>query len=113
MPSESVSNALGEVAIGLIPGGSEGTSLVFTRNQRWTLVIVSVVAYFATSLLFRNVLPLFQTPGFGGSLLLDANPIISLTLVFVWCIIVFALAAVAGRTVRPDVGLFAVAVAMF
>jgi hypothetical protein len=91
----------------------ENTSLVFTRNQRWLLVAICVVAYFATSFFFGSVMPLFRTPGFGGSLLADASPIISLTITFVWVSIVFAVAAFAGRSVRPDVGLFAVAVAFF
>jgi hypothetical protein len=91
----------------------EGTSQAFTRNQRWTLTIICVVAYLATSFLFGNVFPLFQTPGFGGSLVVDGNPIISLTATLVWIVIVFAVAALAGKSVRPDVGLFAVAVALF
>lgn len=91
----------------------ENTSHAFTRNQRWTLVIICVLTYLATSFVFGNVLPIFRTPGFGGSLLVDGNPIISLTATFVWIAIVFAASALAGRSVRPDVGLFAAAIALF
>ena len=113
MPNQIVTDVIGEAAIGLVQRGSEGTSLAFNRNQRWLLVAICVITYFATSFVFGTASPLFRTPGFGGSLFVDASPIISLTATFVWVSIVFGIAALAGRSVRPDVGLFAVAVAFF
>lgn len=113
MPNQFVTDTLGEAAVGMAQSAGEGTSATFNRNQRWLLLIICVVAYLATSFIFSNLLPFFRTPGFGGSLLLDANPIIALTLAAGWCVIVFGAAALAGRTVRPDVGLFAVAIALF
>lgn len=91
---------------------ADSTSLAFTRNQRLTLLAIGVVAYAASAVLFTYV-PLFRTPGFGGSLLVDGNPIISLTTVVVWTTIVFAAATYFGRSVRPDVGLFGAAIALF
>lgn len=90
----------------------EGTSLAFTRNQRLRLLAIGVISYVASAVVF-SYLPLFRTPGFGGSLLVAENPIISLTKLFVWTAIVFAVASWAGRSIRPDVGLFAAAIAFF
>jgi hypothetical protein len=111
MPESIATSPVPSIANDHTPAG-ETTSLAFTRNQRLLLLAIGVVAYASSAIVF-HYLPLLAAPGFGGSLFVDANPIISLTKVFVWTAIVFFIATFAGRSIRPDVGLFAAAIALF
>ena len=114
MPDSMATNIVPEIALGAAfpDRPADNTSLAFTRNQRLLLLLIGVVAFLASRFAF-TYLPLFGTPGFGGSLLVDGNPIISLTKVFVWTLVIFIAASLAGRGIRPDVGLFAAAIALF
>lgn len=107
-----MTHSAAQSATPLAEAPAEGTTPTFDRNQRWLLIAIGIVTYLATTFIFAHVYPLFRAPGFGGSLLIDSNPIIALTSVVVWSSIIFGVALFAGRRVRPDVGIFAVAIAL-
>ncbi len=83
-----------------------------SRVQFWGLVILSALAYFATSLLI-NVVGFFYEPGFNSSILLDPRRVPMLVTTLLWTILVGGAATYVGRQIRPDAGLFVAACALW
>jgi hypothetical protein len=96
----------GDIVSEQIPNDS-----TFTRGQRTRLTLIAVAAY-GLGALARDGLSVFADVGHGASLLADPASALAMTKAVVVILLVGVLGTIAGRTVRPDVGLFAAAISL-
>lgn len=83
----------------------------FSRSQRTWLLAITVAAY-GLGALARDGLGIFADVGHGASLLNDPASVTAMVKTIVVVLPIGVAGTVAGRNVRPDVGLFAAAIAL-
>jgi hypothetical protein len=90
----------------------EESTPALSRVQFWGLMILSALAYFATSLITQFV-GYFTEPGFNSSILMDPRKVVLVILTIIWIALVGGVATFVGRFIRPDAGLFVAAAALW
>lgn len=83
----------------------------FSRGQRVGLVLIGVAAY-GLGAMASDALRIFADAGHGASLLNDPAGIAAVVKTAVVVTVIGIAGAIAGRSIRPDVGLFAAAIAL-
>ena len=84
----------------------------FSREQRLKLVLIALAAY-GYGWMITQTIGVFRDVGHGGSLLADPGGLFALVKVAIATVAIGGIATVAGRSIRPDVGVLAAAIALF